>query len=504
MNGGAVTIVYDAFGNRVSKTVGGVTTKYLVEDDVNPTGYPQVLEEIVSGAVQRQYTYGLQRISQTQQISGAWTPSFYEFDGGGHVRQLTNASGAVTDSYEYDAWGNTLSTSGSTPNEFLYRGEQLDSDLGLYYLRARWYNPATGRFLSQDPWPGAINKPSSLHRYRYAAGNPVNRIDPFGTDDTVEVGATEGELALASEEGEAEVAKEESCILYEAASELAAVAPVPELELISDSVKLEGSECGAEAASEGEGPLETCARCFAAGTPIHTDHGDVPIEQIAVGDQVVARNRATGKLETQPVTALTTPHHDKLLEVRVEGERNPLHPSTGHPFWAKRGDAEAEWTPAGEMRVGDRLITIGAEWRMITGTTPLPGEQTVYNFTVAKDHDYFVGETGFLVHNAGNCDCIPEIERHLDRLGALDHPPNERMLQRLEDGFDSPWDRNFAEHELIESGLMDNGLSPPDAHLGTLELQGIPYEPGFQRYLYDPDVIEEFPQWFNPACRNPI
>jgi hypothetical protein len=121
----------------------------------------------------------------------------------------------------------------------------------------------------------------------------------------------------------------------------------------------------------------------------------------------------------------------------------------------------------------------------------------------ANDHDYFVGQTGFLVHNQ-NCDCIPEIERHLDRLGALDHPPNERMLQRLEEGFDSPWDRNFAEHELIESGLMDNGLSPLDAHLGTLELQGIPYEPGFQRYLYHPDVINEFPQWFNPACRNPL
>ena len=144
MNAGAVTIIYDGDGNRVSKTVGGVTTSYLV-DDLNPTGYPQVVEELTGGAVTRQYTYGLQRISQNQVISSTWTPSFYGYDGGGNVRQLTNTSGAVTDSYEYDAFGNEFTTSGTTPNNYLYRGEQFDKDLGLYYLRARYYNPATGR-----------------------------------------------------------------------------------------------------------------------------------------------------------------------------------------------------------------------------------------------------------------------------------------------------------------------------------------------------------------------
>jgi hypothetical protein len=57
---------------------------------------------------------------------------------------MTNTVGRVTDSYEYDAFGNEFTVSGSTPNEMLYRGEQYDSDLGLYYLRARYYNPAGG------------------------------------------------------------------------------------------------------------------------------------------------------------------------------------------------------------------------------------------------------------------------------------------------------------------------------------------------------------------------
>src|SRR5205807_182275 len=129
-NGGAVTIVYDGDGNRVAKTAGGVTTEYLV-DDRNLTGYAQVLEEISAGAVQRVYTYGLNRISQSQ-ASGT---SFYGYDGHGNVRILTDTTGAVTDQYDYDAFGNIISQAGSTPNVYLYSGEQNDQNLALYYLR---------------------------------------------------------------------------------------------------------------------------------------------------------------------------------------------------------------------------------------------------------------------------------------------------------------------------------------------------------------------------------
>ena len=85
-------LVYDAFGNRVSKTVNGVTTQYLVEDDKNPTGLPQVFDELMNGVVTRTYNYGLQRISEDQIVSNTWTPSFYGYDGGGNVRQFTSSS----------------------------------------------------------------------------------------------------------------------------------------------------------------------------------------------------------------------------------------------------------------------------------------------------------------------------------------------------------------------------------------------------------------------------
>ena len=179
MNGTVVTLQYDGDGNRVAKTVAGVTTRYLV-DDLNPTGYVQVVEEIVGSAVQRTYTYGLERISQNQLVNSSWTPSFYGYDGGDNVRTLTDATGTVTDTSDYDAWGNAVSTTGSTPNAYLYRGEQYDADLGLYYLRARYFNPVTGRFLSTDPADGIPTDPATLHKYLYASDDPINRIDPTG------------------------------------------------------------------------------------------------------------------------------------------------------------------------------------------------------------------------------------------------------------------------------------------------------------------------------------
>jgi RHS repeat-associated protein len=182
---GGVSIVYDGDGNRVAETVAGVTTKYLV-DDRNPSGLPQVVDELVNGTVTRTYAYGLSRVSQNQFLGGSRVSSFYGYDGQGSVRFLTNLAGASTDTYQYDAFGNTLGTTGSTPNTFLFSGEQSDSALSLYYFRARYMNPVLGRFMTMDPLPGNIQDPGSLHRYLYARNNAVNRTDPTGLQDLAE------------------------------------------------------------------------------------------------------------------------------------------------------------------------------------------------------------------------------------------------------------------------------------------------------------------------------
>ncbi len=182
---GGITLVYDGDGNRVQETAGGTTTQYLVDDN-NPSGYPQVVEEISGGAVQRTYTYGRALISQTQ-VSGTPTTRFYGDDGLGSVRLLTDASGTKTDSYDYDAFGNVIASTGTTPNNYRFTGEQSDPNLGLYYLRARYYNAGVGRFWTRDTAEINPDDPRELNRYVYVANNPVNDIDPTGTN-TVETG----------------------------------------------------------------------------------------------------------------------------------------------------------------------------------------------------------------------------------------------------------------------------------------------------------------------------
>jgi RHS repeat-associated protein len=185
MDNDAAAFLYDGDGNRVAKTVGGVTTRYLV-DDRNPTGYAQVLEEIQGGAVQRAYSYGHDLINQRQ----ASDVSFYGYDGHGSVRFLTDTSGAVTDRYDYDAFGVLISVAGGTENAYRYAGEQYDSNLEMLYLRARYMRAETGRFWTVDGFAGNAQEPLSLHKYLYAQNNPSNRVDPSGLVSSVDVVVT--------------------------------------------------------------------------------------------------------------------------------------------------------------------------------------------------------------------------------------------------------------------------------------------------------------------------
>src|SRR5579884_2067462 len=178
---GNIDMVYDGDGNRVSKTVAGVTTSYLV-DDKSPSGYSQVLEEQQNGSVVRKYAYGLNLISENQQINNSWTPSWYIFDGHSGVRGLTDSSGLLTDQYMYNGYGTLLATSGATPNFYLYRGQQFDPDLNLYYNRARYLDVRRGRFWSMDTDEGDDNTPITLHKYLYANADPLDNFDPYGRD----------------------------------------------------------------------------------------------------------------------------------------------------------------------------------------------------------------------------------------------------------------------------------------------------------------------------------
>ena len=161
-------------GTRTAKITDGVLTYYLVD-----TGgvLSQVLAELDhTGALITYYTRGSEIIS----ISRPGEKHYYLNDGHGSVRALSDTDGQVTDTYLYDAFGNLLSKTGTTANDFLYTGEQYDANTGFYYLRARYMNPSTGTFTSPDAYAGTIFDPVSLHKYLYANANPVMNRDPSG------------------------------------------------------------------------------------------------------------------------------------------------------------------------------------------------------------------------------------------------------------------------------------------------------------------------------------
>jgi RHS repeat-associated protein len=158
-------------GNRVASIDNGVRTNYLTTGSL-----PQViLEYDATGATTADYTYGLDLIRQR----AGGREGYYHTDGVGSTRVITDNVGLILNRYDYDAFGVTVSESGTFGNLFQYAGEQRDRS-GLDYHRARYYNSSTGRFISKDPYGGDMSDPYSQHSYQYAHGNPVRYTDPTG------------------------------------------------------------------------------------------------------------------------------------------------------------------------------------------------------------------------------------------------------------------------------------------------------------------------------------
>lgn len=177
-DGGTAAYKYDGLGRRVEKNVRGQVTRYVYDsEDI-------VSEYSGTDALTASYVHGSATDEPLIMERGGQN-YFYHQDSLGSVRFLTDSAGSVAQTYVYDSYGNIVQQTGMLANPYAFTGREFDAESGLYYYRARYYDPRAGRFIHEDP----VGVNGGLNLYAYVANNPVNYIDPEGKFIHILVGA---------------------------------------------------------------------------------------------------------------------------------------------------------------------------------------------------------------------------------------------------------------------------------------------------------------------------
>lgn len=167
-----VSYQYNAAGLRTEKNVNGKTTKYVWDGD------QLVLELDENYNVKKRYIRGNNLVYADEGVGTEKT--FYVMNSHGDVVQLVNENGDLVKCYEYDSFGNEMAPDDKDTNPFRYAGEYYDVETGEVYLRARYYSPQSGRFLTRDSYTGEDEEPLSLNLYTYCENDPVLQADYDG------------------------------------------------------------------------------------------------------------------------------------------------------------------------------------------------------------------------------------------------------------------------------------------------------------------------------------
>ena len=208
------TYAYNAQGQRVTRVEDEVVTHFyytgsaLLFTTVNE--YVLQTQNILdpSGTIVASKRFEGQ--AETGQDPYAEDYFFYRYDIRGSVTTIVDGEGAVVKSYDYDEFGVTTSTGDAFFNEVTFTGSIADAS-GLLYMNARYYNPATARFLSQDTYTGSASDPWTQHLYAYCNNNPVNMVDPTGH---VPVGSMRKNMVCINYGGSGEKETKSSYIIY--------------------------------------------------------------------------------------------------------------------------------------------------------------------------------------------------------------------------------------------------------------------------------------------------
>lgn len=355
---------------------------------------------------------------------------YFHQDHIGNTKLTTSAAGIEKSRLTYQPYGQIYEPGTDGPDNFRYKfgGKELDEGANLYYFNARYYDPLTGRFITADtqlgghPWEADV-----LNRYAFVLNNPVKNSDPSGhsvagaiftgvtiaATAVVEVGFAVATAGAAIPE---EAALDAGVIAAEGTAEAA-------LEAAGDAV-IEGTTeaLGEDAVDSATETLASCdcgkvnesgeSMCFVAGTPVATEEGEMPIEDLRAGDKVWTWNEETGKRELHEITSTSQRVASELIEIQLGSTNITATPE--HPF-----RIGSTWKTASMLKVGDTLYTLNKQLGIVKNLKQKHESRKVYNLQIAEVHNYWVGNVSVLVHNGGcwSSEAVSDDDNGLEAIG---------------------------------------------------------------------------------------
>lgn len=476
---------YDPLGRLFSTSANGsAETRFLYD------GADLIAEYNSSGVLLRRFVHGPAIDEPLAWYEGTGTTDrrWLVGDQLGSIVAITNASGAMLSINTYDEFGKP---GASNSGRFQYTGQAWLPELSLYHYKARAYAPGIGRFLQTDP----VGMAGGVNLYAYVGNDPVNTFDPWGLRGSPNVDGGGGDdQPLPPAPIQPPIPQGEIIVNPPGISgNIAALVNSPAgrtgfLDLAFPGlVKVDGFNLGLSSDEENEeivvtpspagieafriqgfrykndvrflqqfigltfangqmglplGPLGQFGKgaigaigracgCFVAGTMVATPDGLRPIEDLKVGDLVLAYDEATGQVEPKPITALLRPAPKAVLDLSFRDEAGEVVRFTAtadHPWLVAQPAGVTRWADTLELKPGDQLITEDGDRLIVARLALRPDLAQTYNLEVVDLHTFLVGEDGVVVHNG--CPLLDAVQ-NLRNIETIARGNGIRNLQQL-------------------------------------------------------------------------
>jgi RHS repeat-associated protein len=459
--GGTASYAYDGLGRRIVENAGTAR-------DLFYSSSWQVVEEQAGGVTQTQYVWSPVYVDALVERDSGGTRLYVQQDANWNVTSVANVAGAVQERYVYDPYGkptfldpnwNPVSGGTSAVNwVYLHQGGRLDGLSGLYLFRNRDFSPSLGRWMEQDP-AGYVD---GMSRYQYNASNPVVYVDPAGLCPCGGGGGRGGQPSNWTRLHGAIRTFEAVTMIVAGASMAISTSPTGFGILFGAAMAAKGVDnlfAGVDEFSNGrarrtlshwalEKAFGSCeaadhaehlidavfiatviskwpeadfarGNCFPAGTPVATERGLVPIEEVESGERVWSFDFRAGRWVLCRVALVhETPFEGEVLTLVFE-DGTSLEVTVDHPIWVIEGEGLASrpqlhfrdacedsglslpgrWVHSQALRVGDQLYGQGQRCVRIRAIQSRQDSLPVYNLSVLGLPYYAVGSVGILVHN---------------------------------------------------------------------------------------------------------